>query len=91
MVNLKFIHGSKAWGITLKENILRLQENISLLLFYSVGPTTMDVVVSVLVVVCKRMQRLPTTLGSEVYRGKDTNHKTLETTPKTLEKLFKTI
>jgi len=47
--------------------------------------------VSVLVVVCKRMQQLPTILGPEVYCGKDTSHKTLETTPKTLEELFKKI
>ena len=34
---------------------------------------------SVLVVVCKRMQQLPTMLGPEMYRGKDTSRKTLET------------
>ena len=28
---------------------------------------------------CKRMQQLPTMLGSGVHRGKDTTHKTLET------------
>ena len=44
-----------------------------------------------LVVVCKRMQQLPTMLGPEVYRGKDTSLKTLETNPKTLEELFKSI
>ena len=32
---------------------------------------------SVLAVVCKRMQQLPTMLGPAVHRGKDTTHKTL--------------
>ena len=34
---------------------------------------------SVLAVVCKRMQQLPTMLGPAVHRGKDTTHKTLQT------------
>ena len=33
-------------------------------------------VVFVLVLVCKRMQQLPTILGPAVYRGKDTTHET---------------
>ena len=44
-----------------------------------VGPTMLGVVASVLAVVYKRMQQLPTMLGHAVYRGKDTTHKTLET------------
>ena len=44
-----------------------------------VGSTMLGVVASVLAVVCKRMQQLPTTLGAAVHRGKDTTHKTLET------------
>ena len=44
-----------------------------------VGPTMLGVVASVLAVVYKRMQQLPTMLGHAVYRGKDTPHKTLET------------
>ena len=44
-----------------------------------VGPTMLGVVASVLAVVCKRMQQLPTILGPAVHRGKDTTHKTLET------------
>ena len=39
----------------------------------------LGVVASVLAVVCKRMQQLPTMLGPAVHRGKDTTHKTLET------------
>ena len=34
---------------------------------------------SVFAAMCKRMQQLPTMLGSGVDRGKDTTHKTLET------------
>ena len=45
-----------------------------------VGPTMLGVVTSVLAVVCKRMQQLPTMLGPAVHGGKDTTHKTLETT-----------
>ena len=41
-------------------------------------PTMLGVVASVLAVVCKRMQQLPTMLGPAVHRGKDTTHKTLE-------------
>ena len=37
-----------------------------------VGPTTLRVVASVLVVLCKRMQQLPTMLGPAVHCGKDT-------------------
>ena len=44
-----------------------------------VGLTMLGVVASVLPVVCKRMQQLPTMLGPVVHRGKDTTHKTLET------------
>ena len=44
-----------------------------------VGLTMLGVVTSVLAVVCKRMQQLPTMLGPVVHRGKDTTHKTLET------------
>ena len=42
-----------------------------------VAPTMLGVVVCVLAVVCKRMQQLPTMLGSAVHRGKDTTHKSL--------------
>ena len=42
-----------------------------------VAQTMLEVVVCVLAVVCKRMQRLPTMLGSAVDRGKDTTHKSL--------------
>ena len=44
-----------------------------------VGPTILGVIASVLAVVCKRMQQLPTKLGPAVHRGKDTTHKALET------------
>ena len=43
-------------------------------------PTMLRVVASVLAVVCKQMQQLPTILGPAVHRGKDTTHKTLERT-----------
>ena len=36
-----------------------------------------SVAASVLAVVCKRMQQLPTMLGPAVHRGKDTTHKKL--------------
>ena len=39
----------------------------------------LGVVASVLAVVCKQMQQLPTLLGHAVRRGKDTTYKTLET------------
>ena len=39
----------------------------------------LGVVASVLAVVCKRMQQLPTMLGPAVHHGKDTIQKTLET------------
>ena len=42
-----------------------------------VAPTMFGVVASVLAVVCKRMQQLPTMLGPTVHRGKDTTHKSL--------------
>ena len=42
-----------------------------------VGPRMLGVVASVLAVVCKRMQQLPTMLGLAVHRGKDTTHKSL--------------
>ena len=42
-----------------------------------VGATMLGVVVSVLAVMCKRMQQLPTLLGPTVHRGKDTTHKSL--------------
>ena len=45
-----------------------------------IGPTMLGIVASVLAVVCKRMQQLPTILGPAVHRGKDTTHKTLERT-----------
>ena len=38
--------------------------------------TMLGDVVSVLVVVCKRMQQLPTMLGPTVDRGKNATHKT---------------
>ena len=44
-----------------------------------VGPTMLEVVASVLVVVGKRIQQLPAMLGPAVHRGKDTTQKTLET------------
>ena len=44
-----------------------------------VGPRTLGVVASVLAVVRKRMQQLPTLLGPAVNCGKDTTHKTLKT------------
>lgn len=44
-----------------------------------VGPTIFRVVASVLAVVSKRMQQLPTKLGPARHRGKDTIHKALET------------
>ena len=44
-----------------------------------VGLTMLGVVASVLPVVCKRMQQLPTMLEPVVHRGKDTTHKTWET------------
>ena len=47
-----------------------------------VGPTTLGVVASVLVVVGKGMQQLPAMLGPTVHCGKDTTQKTLETTCK---------
>ena len=40
-------------------------------------PTMLEVVASMLAVVCKRMQQLPTMLGPAVHRGKDTTHKSL--------------
>jgi len=43
------------------------------------GPTMLGVVGSVVTVVCKQMQQLLTMLGTAVYYGKDTTHKTLET------------
>ena len=43
------------------------------------GPTMLDVVASVLAVVCKRMQHIPTMLGPALHRGKDTAHQTLKT------------
>jgi len=42
-------------------------------------PTMFRVVASVLAVVCKRMQQLPTKSGPAVHRGKDTTHKALAT------------
>ena len=42
-----------------------------------VGPRTLGVVASMLAVVRKRMQQLPTLLGPAVNCGKDTTHKTL--------------
>ena len=43
------------------------------------NPTMLGVVASVLAVLCKRMQKLPTMLGPAVHGGKDTTHKTLKT------------
>ena len=37
----------------------------------------LGVAASVLAVVCKRMQQLPTTLEPAVHRGKDATHKSL--------------
>ena len=46
-----------------------------------IKPKTLGVVASVLAVVCKRMQHFPTImLGPALHCGKDTTHKTLETT-----------
>ena len=42
-----------------------------------VAPTMLGVVASMLAVVCKRMQQLPTMLGPTVHCGKDTTHKSL--------------
>ena len=42
-----------------------------------VAPTMLRVVASVLAVVCKWMQQLPTMFGRAVHRGKDTTHKSL--------------
>ena len=44
-----------------------------------VGPTIAGVVTSVLAVVCKRMQQLPTMLGHTVHREKDKTHMKIET------------
>ena len=44
-----------------------------------VGLTMLGVVASVLAVVWKQMQQLPTMLGPALHRGKDTTHETLET------------
>ena len=44
-----------------------------------VGPTVLEVVASVLVVVGKRIQQLPAMLGPAVHCGMDTTQKTLET------------
>ena len=44
-----------------------------------VGPTMLGVVASVLAVVYKQTQRLPTMLGPAVHRGEDTTNTTLET------------
>ena len=41
-----------------------------------VGPTLLEDVVFVLVMVCTRMQQLPTIFGPAVHRGKDTTHET---------------
>ena len=41
------------------------------------APAMLGVVASVLAMVCKRMQQLPTMLGPAVHRGKDTTHKSL--------------
>ena len=41
-----------------------------------VGPTMSEDVVFVLVMVCKRMQQLPTIFGPAVHLGKDTTHET---------------
>ena len=42
-----------------------------------VDATMLGVVASMLEVVCKRIQKLPTMLGPVVHRGKDTTHKAL--------------
>ena len=42
-----------------------------------VVPTMLGVVASMLAVVCKPMQQLPTMLGPAVHHGKDTTHKPL--------------
>ena len=43
----------------------------------TVAPTMLGVVACMLVVVCKRMQQLPTSLGPAVHRRKNTTHKSL--------------
>ena len=45
-----------------------------------VGPTMLGVIASVLAVAYKRIPQRPTMLGPAVHCGKDTTHKTLETT-----------
>ena len=42
-----------------------------------VAPTMLGVAASVLAVVFKRLQQLPTMLGPVLHRGKDTTHKSL--------------
>ena len=42
-----------------------------------VASTVLGVVASMLAVVCKRMQQLPTMLGPAVHRRKDTTHKSV--------------
>ena len=42
-----------------------------------VAPTMLGVVTRVLAVVCKQMQRLPTSLGPAVHHGKNTTRKSL--------------
>ena len=43
-----------------------------------VWPKMLGVIVSVLAVVCKRMQQVPTMLGLALHRGKFTTHTTLK-------------
>ena len=42
-----------------------------------VGPKMLEVVASVLAVVCKQMQQLQTMMGPAVHGGDDTSHNTL--------------
>ena len=42
-----------------------------------VAPTMLGVLASMMAMVCKRMQQIPTMLGPTVHRGKDTTHKSL--------------
>ena len=43
-----------------------------------VWPKMLGVIVSVLAVLCKRMQQVPTMLGLALHRGKFTTHTTLK-------------
>ena len=82
-------HGSKAGAFDLKTIVMECLTSMrragksmckwTQQLPNIVAPTMLKVVVYVLAVVCKRMQQLPSMLGTAVHRGKDTTHKTLQT------------